>query len=122
MRASTTQKRILIVDDHEDFADLVRRVLEIEGAEVAVARDGAYGLAMAADGFDLILMDLHLPGIDGLEVTRRLRARGFDGPILAVSAQAMRENVEAALAAGCNEYLSKPLSLAHLKEVVGRYL
>jgi hypothetical protein len=122
MQASMSHKRILIVDDHEDFADLVRRVLEIEGAEVAVASDGACGLAMASDGFDLILMDVHLPGIDGLEVTRRLRAGGFAGPILAVSAQAMRESADAALAAGCDEYLAKPLSLAHLKEAVGRYL
>lgn len=122
MQNSMAQKRILVVDDHEDFADLVRRVLELEGAEVVVARDGTYGLATAADGFDLILTDLHLPGIDGFELTRSLRARGYDGPILAVSAQVLRENVDAALAAGCNEYLSKPLSLAHLKEVVGRYL
>jgi CheY-like chemotaxis protein len=77
---------------------------------------------MASDGFDLILMDLHLPGIDGLAVTRRLRAGGFARPIVAVSAQAGRESADAALAAGCDEYLSKPLSLAHLKEAVGRYL
>jgi len=110
--------RVLYVEDNDDNVYMLKTRLELEdGFEVLVAGDGAQGLATAAaERPDLILMDLNLPVVDGWEATRRLRAdpgtRGI--PIIALTAHAMAGDRERALAAGCDEFDTKPIDLERL--------
>lgn len=109
--------KILYIEDNEDNIYMVSRRLHRKGYEVLVARDGAEGLAQAkAQGPDLILMDLGLPVLDGWEVTRRLRETPETAavPIVALSAHAMPEDRERALAAGCNDFIAKPTDFPRL--------
>ncbi|NCO53592.1 MAG: response regulator [Deltaproteobacteria bacterium] len=105
-------KRILVIEDNEANIYLVRFILEKSGHEVIEARDGASGVARAREpGLDLILVDIQLPDIDGLEVTRRIRGSGADQtvPIVALTSYAMAGDREKALAAGCAGYIEKPI-------------
>jgi two-component system, cell cycle response regulator DivK len=120
--------RVLYVEDNDDNVYMLRMRLELEdGFEVLVAGDGAQGLAIAAEQRpDLILMDLNLPVIDGWEATRRLRADPATHriPIIALTAHAMAGDRERALAAGCDEFDTKPIDLerllAKIRAVLGR--
>jgi CheY-like chemotaxis protein len=110
--------KILYVEDNEDNVYVVRQRLTRAGYAVQVAADGEQGLAMvAADRPDLILMDLSLPGLDGWEVTRRLKASPDTRhiPIIALTAHAMTGDREKALAAGCDDYDSKPVDFGRLR-------
>ena len=104
-------KRILIVEDIDFNRDLLVQILE-DTYEVLTASDGASGIALAErEHPDLIIMDLSLPGIDGWEATRQIKANATltDIPIIALSSHAMRGDEERARQAGCDDYLSKPL-------------
>jgi two-component system, OmpR family, response regulator len=107
--------RVLIVEDEAKMAGLIRRGLEREGMAVDVAGDGEDALWRAeAVDYDAILLDLMLPGIDGLEVCRRLREAGVWSPILMLTARdAVRDRV-AGLDRGADDYLTKPFSYAEL--------
>ena len=103
--------------------DLLTQILE-DDYSLLVARDGAEGVALARQNRpDLVLMDMSLPGMDGYEATRRIRATFQSLPIIGLSAHAMPGEVELALAAGCNDYLTKPvdedLLLRKLKDYLG---
>jgi CheY-like chemotaxis protein len=116
-------KTILIVEDEELNIDLLTQLLEDEYA-LLVARDGAEGVAIAQQQSpDLVLMDIALPGLDGYEATRRIRAQTSTLPIIGLSSYAMPGDAERALAAGCTDYLTKPLDedllLRKLKEYLG---
>jgi two-component system, cell cycle response regulator DivK len=109
--------RILLVEDNEMNRDMLSRRLARKGYEVSIAIDGHQGLAMALRGeFDLVLMDLSLPEMDGWAATRRLRAdpRGRSLPVIALTAHAMPGDREKALEAGCDEYDSKPVDFPQL--------
>ncbi len=109
--------KILLVEDNEMNRDMLGRRLEKRGYQVAIAADGPTGLALARSGSpDLILMDMSLPGIDGWEASRQLKADPATAaiPIIALTAHAMAEDREKALAAGCNEYETKPVELTSL--------
>jgi len=109
--------RILLVEDNEMNRDMLSRRLIRRGFEVTIATDGEQGVAMAqAGGFDLVLMDMSLPGIDGWEATRQLRAQAATRavPVIALTAHAMAGDRERALAAGCNDYDTKPVELDRL--------
>ena len=113
--------KILYVEDNEDNVYMLRGRLIRAGFEVAVATDGAQGLAMAASETpDLILMDLSLPVIDGWEATRRLKSAPSTRsiPILAISAHAMEGDRAKALAAGCDDYDTKPVDFPRLLEKI----
>ena len=106
-------KRILVVEDNEANLYLIRFILEKSGLEVIEARNGAEGVELAVkEKPDLIIMDLQLPDIDGLEATRRIRASEADSeiPIIALTSYAMAGDREKALAAGCNGYIEKPIN------------
>ncbi|APO73645.1 response regulator CheY-like domain-containing protein [Rhizobium etli 8C-3] len=109
--------RILYVEDNEDNIYMLSARLRRKGYEVIVATDGDQGLARArSDAPALILMDLSLPVLDGWEATRRLKAlaetRGI--PVIALSSHAMAGDREAALAAGCDDFDTKPVDFARL--------
>ncbi len=109
--------RILLVEDNEMNRDMLARRLERKGYEVGCAGDGREGLEMAvAGGFDLILMDLSLPVLDGWEATRRLKAAPETRsiPIIALTAHAMGGDRDRALEAGCDDYDTKPIELSRL--------
>jgi len=109
--------KILLIEDNEMNRDMLSRRLIRRGYEVAVAVDGAQGVAMAqSEKPDLILMDLSLPGIDGWEATRRIKA-GADTkhlPVIGLTAHAMAGDREKALEAGCDDYDTKPIELERL--------
>ena len=113
--------KILYVEDNEDNVYMLTNRLTRRGYEVVSARDGEQGIAMAAsEAPALILMDLSLPVIDGWEATRRLKAdtRTQNIPVIALSAHAMAGDREKALAAGCDDYDTKPVELPRLLEKI----
>ena len=107
--------RILLVDDDVEVAEYVRRGLEEEGHAVSVCHDGAAGLRAAElHAFDIIVLDVMMPFIDGLEVTRRLRRQDIHTPILLLTARDAPEDVVRGLEAGADDYLTKPFSFGVL--------
>ncbi len=109
--------KILYVEDNDDNIYMLRGRLTRAGFEVAVATDGLQGVAMAAsEAPDLIVMDLSLPGLDGWEATRRLKGAPATRPIpvIALSAHAMEGDRARALAAGCDDYDTKPVDFPRL--------
>ncbi len=111
------ETRILYVEDNEDNVYMLVRRLKRKGYEVVVAADGAKGIEMVrTDAPSLILMDLSLPVLDGWEATRQLKAAPETRhiPIIALSAHAMENDRESALAAGCDDYDTKPVEFDRL--------
>ena len=109
--------RILLVEDNEMNRDMLSRRLERRGYEVIVAVDGEEGVARAkTDLPDIVLMDMSLPGIDGWEATRQLKAADETRtiPVLALTAHAMAGDREKALEVGCDEFDTKPVDLPRL--------
>jgi two-component system cell cycle response regulator DivK len=109
--------KILLVEDNEMNRDMLSRRLARKGFEVAMAVDGRIGVEMGRAGkYDLILMDMSLPEIDGWEATRQLRAAPETAtvPIIALTAHAMAGDRDKALEAGCNDYDTKPIELDRL--------
>lgn len=109
--------RILLVEDNEMNRDMLSRRLTRKGYDVLVAQDGAEGIDVArAELPDLIIMDLSLPRIDGWEATRRLKADAATGdiPVIALTAHAMSTDRDKALAAGCDDFDTKPVDFARL--------
>lgn len=123
MSVATLNLRILLVEDNELNRDMLSRRLVRRGAEVLVATDGAAAVEIALrERPEVILMDLSLPVMDGWEATRRLRAHPEMRavPIIALTAHAMSGDRERALAAGCDEYATKPVDLEHLLALIRR--
>jgi CheY-like chemotaxis protein len=117
--------RILLIEDNEMNLDMLTRRLERRGFEILVAVDGAQGIEVVRqEKPDLILMDMSLPVMDGWEATRRLKAdqelRHI--PIIALTAHAIAGDRERCLAAGCDEYESKPVKFPRLLEKIQRML
>ena len=116
-------KTILIVEDIELNIDLLTQILE-EDYNLLTARDGEQGVALTEQNrVDLVLMDISLPVMDGYEATRKIREKFQSLPIIGLSAHAMQGDDERAKAAGCNDYLTKPVDeerlLRKLKEYLG---
>jgi len=117
---------ILVVDDHPVNREVARIMLEAFGCEVVEVGDGQEAVnAVARQPFDLVLMDVRMPGMDGLEATRRIRALSHPQaavPVVAMTADAMPEDVAGCLAAGMNAHMAKPISQAGLLAMVNRAL
>jgi CheY-like chemotaxis protein len=112
---------IMVVEDNEPSRDALARRLERRGYNVLVAVDGHEAVILGREGApDLILMDLGLPGLDGWEATRRLKAQDATGhiPIIVLSAHAMTHDRELALAAGGDDFDTKPVRFEHLLEKI----
>jgi len=117
--------RILVVEDERRMAELLRRGLTEEGHQVAVARDGQEGLGMAlASEFDVLVLDVMLPRMDGIALTRRLREARNQTPVLMLTARDAAADVVAGLDCGADDYLTKPFAfdifLARLRAVSRR--
>jgi two-component system cell cycle response regulator DivK len=116
---------ILVVEDNDRNLKLLRDVLEYAGYEVRTARTAEDGITLAvSEPPDLVLMDLQLPGIDGIEALHRLREshRTAGIPVVAVTAQAMKQDRERVLQAGFNGYVEKPISVRAFPDQVRRFL
>ena len=122
-----TNCRILLAEDGLDNQRLISFVLKKAGADVAIAENGqlAYDMAMEAlhtsEPFDVILMDMQMPVLDGYEATKKLRDDGYLGPIIAVTAHAMTEDKDQCLQAGCDDYMAKPIDRRKLIAFVQQY-
>jgi len=104
-------KRILCVEDNPQNMRLIRKILTHEGYDVLEAENGLIGVQIALEEHpDLVLMDVNLPDIDGLEATLRIKRAASHLPIVALTANAMFGDEERCLAAGCDGYISKPVS------------
>jgi CheY-like chemotaxis protein len=128
MEAGTGQRlaglRLLLVEDNFLNQQVACELLQAEGATVAVANDGAEGLARVtgADVFDAILMDMQMPVMDGYEATRRLRAQGYTRlPILALTAHVLESERAECRAAGIDDFIAKPIEFEELIGTVARY-
>src|SRR5262245_47591455 len=113
--------KILLVEDNEMNRDMLSRRLIRNGFEVVIAIDGGQGVAMAAsEKPNLILMDMSLPVLDGWEATRRVKSDPAtkDIPVIALTAHAMAEDKEKSLAAGCDDFDTKPVELPRLLEKI----
>jgi CheY-like chemotaxis protein len=118
-------KKIFIIDDHPVNLELVKVLLVLEGYEVHTAGDAESALVLLPQVRpDLILMDVQLPGMDGLELARRIRAdQTYNNlRIVALTAYAMKGDEEKALAAGCDGYLSKPIDTRTFPKMVASFL
>jgi CheY-like chemotaxis protein/HPt (histidine-containing phosphotransfer) domain-containing protein len=115
--------RVLVVDDGPENRELLSLVLAEHGLWVEEAENGQVALdKMAAGGFDLVLMDMQMPVLDGHAATRELRRRGVKVPVVALTANAMKGFEEEVLAAGCTAYLTKPVDIDALLQQVGQLL
>lgn len=115
-------KKILLVDDAPDNRALVNRVLTIQGATVTTAESGQEALDHCVnDTWDVILMDMQMPIMDGFQATRELRARGYQRPIIALTAHALPEERAQCFAAGCNDHVTKPIDWDQLVDVILRW-
>lgn len=117
-------KRILVVEDNPDNMYVVDRILTHQGYVVQQAVSGAEALdILAALPCDLILMDMQMPGLDGYATVQALRTeRGISVPVIAVTANSMPGDRERTLAAGCTDYMAKPIDTRELVRLVGYYL
>jgi CheY-like chemotaxis protein len=126
MALTKAQARILLVEDFEDSRRVLRQLLEIEGFQVLEAEDGEQGIETARrETLDLILMDLSLPTLDGLQAAREIRALGGGyqtTPIIIISAYDTQETHTEALAAGCTDYITKPIDFDHLMRLIRKYI
>jgi signal transduction histidine kinase/FixJ family two-component response regulator len=115
--------RVLVAEDRRDSQVLISTLLGDAGADVVLAENGRVAVDLAASGrFDLILMDMQMPVLDGYAATAELRAQGDTVPIIALTANALAEDRESCIAAGCTDYLSKPIDGLRLIKMAARYL
>ena len=114
--------RVLLAEDNPINAMLARTLLRREGAEVEHVESGEAAVdAASSGGFDIVLMDVRMPGLGGLAATRALRARGVGTPVVALTANAFEDDRHACLAAGMNDFLVKPMSPDALRATLTRW-
>jgi len=112
---------ILLVDDSLDNQMLISRILNLLGAKVQLANDGVEAVEKAlAHEYDVVLMDLQMPRLGGVEATRILREKGYQRPIVALTAHALNVDRQRCISVGCTDYLTKPIQRAHLVQVIER--
>ena len=115
MTDASPEPRALLVEDERPILEGLADLFAQSGFDVATASDGATALALLAERtFDLVVLDLMLPGVNGLEVLRRVRARGDETPVLVLTAKGAEEDVVAGLEAGADDYVTKPFGIREL--------
>ena len=126
-KLSTPPLRILLAEDDEFSARFMEELLARRGHRVRTARDGREALGLAAEGtFDLLMLDVHMPELDGFEVVRAIRDRERTGgghlPVIALTARSRKEDRERCLGAGMDDFLTKPVSASELLGAIDRLL
>ncbi|MBT3197914.1 MAG: response regulator, partial [Gammaproteobacteria bacterium] len=120
---SQVQGRVLVAEDTPEMQLLIKKVVERSGATVSVAENGQEAIEVALqDSFDLILMDMQMPIMDGIEATALLRSMGYDEPIVALTANVMQKDRDRFFEAGCDQYLNKPINMYAINGVLHQYL
>ena len=118
--------RNLLAEDGPDNQRIISLLLRKAGAEVTVADNGQialdYALAGQEESFDVILMDMQMPVLDGYDATQTLRSHGYTGPIIALTAHAMKGDRQRCLDVGCDDYLKKPIDRATFLPLIARYV
>jgi DNA-binding response OmpR family regulator len=115
--------RVLVIEDDEGISNLLKRGLGLKGIEAVVAEDGVSGREAWKSGeHDLVLLDVMLPGVDGVDLLTERRAAGSEVPVILLTARDEKEAVERGLEAGAQEYVSKPFSFEDLLARVESYL
>ena len=128
LRGARLEARILAIEDGPDNQRLIRHILERAGCEVVVAENGQVGLERALTAidarhpFDAVLMDIQMPVLNGYEATRRLRLNGYQGPVIALTAHALPSERERCVAAGCDDYLTKPIDRMRLLSMLREHI
>tara|TARA_R110002073_G_scaffold149182_2_gene302663 strand:- start:2886 stop:11477 length:8592 start_codon:yes stop_codon:yes gene_type:complete len=123
----TLDCHVLVVDDRRDIRFLSKSLLKKAGATVNEAEDGEVAIQMVEEmirqgrSYDLILLDMQMPRLDGYQTAEQLRKLGFDGPIIALTADAMQGDMTRCIESGCNDYLSKPINVERLTQMVHRF-
>ncbi len=116
-------KTVLYVDDSEEMIEIVKIVLKNSGYRILSQTEGQATLDFCAnENPDLVLMDLYMPGMNGFEVTRKLREQGFTNPIVVLSASESDEDREKAVTVGCNDYILKDMEMKGLETVIDSFL
>ncbi len=114
--------RVLLVEDDEDLQEVTTHFLKNNGAIPSLATTGTQALEKAAGGsYDLVLMDIEMPGLDGYETTLRLRKNGFKSPIIALTAHTTTQVKDRCMKAGCDDFVLKPLSADNLRRIISQY-
>jgi len=124
-KAETTQfsGNVLVVDDVESNQLLMKILLSALGVDVVIAKDGNQAVQSAlSQSFDLVLMDIQMPFINGYEATRTLRMQDYKTPIVALTANAMKDDEKKCMEAGCNGYLTKPVDSEKLSQILAKHL
>lgn len=123
MTPLTDHAKVLVVDDSPDNRVLVSHFVAQMGAEVALARNGKEGIGKALhDNYDVVLMDIQMPEMDGFEAVAELRKQDYKKPIIALTARAMKGDRETCLSRGFDDYLIKPLDRSSLRDVLEKYM
>jgi CheY-like chemotaxis protein len=120
-----SKEKILVVEDNPMNMELFKDLLEVQGYEVHEATNGQEALdQVKSNEFDLILMDVQLPGMDGLTATKMIREdpKNKDIPIIALTSYAMKGDEERMKEAGCNAYVAKPIDTKEFPRIVARFL
>ncbi|WP_246845539.1 MHYT domain-containing protein [Bdellovibrio sp. NC01] len=111
--------KVLLAEDLPDNQLLMRRYLKSDNFQVTCAEDGFEAVKLALENnYDVVLMDVQMPGMDGLQATRKLRAQGYNKPIVALTAHALPEEIEKSLEAGCDAHLTKPINRSDLLRTI----
>jgi CheY-like chemotaxis protein len=127
-KSARSRPRVLFAEDAPDNRDLIKHLLERNGFKVEVVCDGQSALDAAVEAwrkqeaFDVILMDMAMPVLDGYEATRRLRQLGYEEPVIALTARALSGDRERCLAAGCDDYVTKPVRIEGLVKCMRKHL
>lgn len=117
--ASPSGRKILLIEDNLDIQFAVKEILAFEGFDIDVASDGRDSIALIMNKhYDVVLMDMHMPDLNGIDTTKTLRQMGFTGKIVAFSAAVQKEDQELAIQAGCNSFLCKPFEIDDLIQAV----
>ena len=116
-------KTVLYVDDNDEILEIVGMLLEGTDYQLSTVNDSSKAVAMCLDKTPaLVLMDINMPGMNGFEVTKKLRSSGFNNPVVVLTASESDEDRKLAKAAGCNDYILKTVDMRNVRSIIDQYI